>query len=134
MANCRTRTARTVRARRRYGSTSGNVEGKSMFHPSESNPRRARHRLSAVILLTAVLVWAAHPVAGAQVLYGTLTGNVTDQNDAGVPDTKVVALNVETGVSKETTTNDSGVYVFSDLQPGLYKVTIEGRSFRTHVQ
>jgi hypothetical protein len=109
-----------------------------MLYPRNSHTRRTRHRaaryrLSAVVLVTMMLVWAAHPVAGAQVLYGTLTGNVTDQNDAGVPDSKVVALNVDTGVSKETTTNDSGVYVFSDLLPGLYKVTIESRSFKTYV-
>ena len=65
----------------------------------------------------------------AQVLYGTLTGNVTDSSEAAVPNAKVEALNNNTGVSRETTTDDRGVYVFRDLQAGSYAVTISAAAF-----
>jgi hypothetical protein len=70
----------------------------------------------------------------AQVLYGSLTGNVTDPAGAIVSGAKVEALNINTGVSKIVNTDDRGVYLFSDLQPGVYKVTIEFTSFKSQVQ
>src|SRR5829696_8237233 len=51
----------------------------------------------------------------AQVLYGSLTGNVTDSAGASVPGATVSAVNNATNVSKETTTNGEGIYQFSDL-------------------
>ena len=73
-------------------------------------------------------------VARAQVLYGSLTGNVTDQSSANVPNAKVEALNVGTGVTRQTTTDERGVYLFSNLQPGTYKVTVSAKSFKTVVE
>jgi hypothetical protein len=75
------------------------------------------------------------PHAGyAQVLYGSLTGNVTDQSGAAVAGAKVEALNMSTNVSKDTTTDERGVYLLSDLQPGVYRLTIEATSAKTVVQ
>ncbi len=69
----------------------------------------------------------------AQVLYGSLTGNITDSAGASVPGATVWAVNNGTNVSKETTTNGEGIYQFSDLLPGVYKVTISGTGFTTSV-
>ena len=44
------------------------------------------------------------------------------------------ALNVGTNVAKTATTDDRGVYLFSDLQPGVYTVTIEAPGFKTVVR
>jgi outer membrane receptor protein involved in Fe transport len=67
------------------------------------------------------------------VLYGSLTGNVTDSAGAAVPGATVSAVNTGTNVSRETTTNEEGIYQFSDLLPGVYKVTISGTGFTTSV-
>ncbi|MBV9437887.1 MAG: carboxypeptidase regulatory-like domain-containing protein, partial [Acidobacteria bacterium] len=72
-------------------------------------------------------------IATAQVLYGTLTGNVTDPSGAVVPNAKVEAVNTLTGVSRSTTTDSSGAYHFQDVQPGTYKVTITATGFATAV-
>src|SRR3954451_16053808 len=90
--------------------------------------RAVAYGLTAV-LLTAVL---AAPAA-AQTLYGSLTGNVTDASGAGVPNAKVEALNAGTGVLKTDQTDERGVYVFGDLQPGTYRVTFSAPSFSTRV-
>ena len=66
--------------------------------------------------------------ASAQVLYGTLIGNVTDPSGAIVPNAKVDALNVQTGVTKSTTTDSSGTYRIPDLQEGTYKVSVSVRT------
>ena len=72
--------------------------------------------------------------ADAQVLYGTLTGNVTDTSGGVAAGVKVQALNVGTNVAKSTTTDDRGAYKFSDLLPGVYDVTFETSGFKTLVQ
>lgn len=42
---------------------------------------------------------------------------------------KIEALNVDTGLVKQTTSDSRGSYLFSDLQPGTYSVTISAPSF-----
>lgn len=73
-------------------------------------------------------------IGSAQVLYGTLTGTVTDASGAALPAAKVEAVDIDTGIARQTTTDDRGNYVFTDLQAGTYKVTISAPSFRTVVQ
>jgi hypothetical protein len=68
------------------------------------------------------------------VLYGSLTGNVTDASGAAVPGAKVEVLNVATGLTRTATTDERGAYHFNDLQPGPYKVTISATSFGTVIQ
>jgi hypothetical protein len=72
--------------------------------------------------------------AASQTLYGSLTGVVTDSSGAGVPSAKIEALNVATGVAKQAEANERGSYLFNDLQPGTYKVTISAASFASRVQ
>src|SRR5262245_24125304 len=78
-----------------------------------------------MMLLTLLLALSIPRTAAAQVLYGSLTGNVTDQSGAAIPGAKVEARNVATGVAKTLTTDANGGYLFNDLQPGLYRITIE---------
>ena len=65
----------------------------------------------------------------AQVLYGSLTGNVTDSTDAAIPNAKVAAVNANTGIERQVITDDRGSYVFNDLQAGVYNVSISAPSF-----
>src|ERR1700689_126788 len=81
--------------------------------------------LATVAFLVMVALLSQAP---AQVLYGTLTGTVTDASAAPVPSAKIEAKNTGTGVSKQTTTDDRGNYIFTDLQPGTYTVTISAPS------
>src|SRR5256714_14064294 len=86
-----------------------------------------RSGLSIVILLW--LICALSPASMAQVLYGSLTGNVTDPSNAAVPGAHVQAVNVETNVVRENAANESGVYLFTALQPGVYKITFSATNF-----
>src|SRR5438045_7211532 len=88
--------------------------------------------LSAAAIAVVAMALLAVP-SSAQVLYGSLTGNVTDASGAAVPGVKVEVLNVATGSVKQGTSDDRGTYLFSDLQHGTYKVTVSAPAFGTRV-
>src|ERR1700754_2757084 len=69
---------------------------------------------SALFLLLLIL---SATLAQAQVLYGTISGNVTDTSGAVVPSAQVVILEVQTGVSQKATTDSNGLYTVSALLP-----------------
>jgi hypothetical protein len=84
-----------------------------------------------LIVLAAILTLSR--AATAQVLYGSFTGNVRDSSGGAVANAKVEALNVATGISKQVLCDERGVYLFNDLQPGAYRLTISAPSFATFV-
>src|SRR2546427_5955453 len=86
---------------------------------------------TALLLLLALAIPRG---AGAQVLYGSLTGNVADPTGAVVAGAKIEALNIGTGASTSVVTDERGAYLFNSLQAGLYKVTITAQTFKTLAQ
>ncbi len=69
----------------------------------------------------------------AQSTDAILSGTLTDPSGAVVNGAKVIARHARTGVVTQTTTNESGVYLFPALPPGPYQVTAELRGFRKFV-
>src|ERR1700677_229708 len=88
-----------------------------------SQPFRAR----SLSVLSAVALFAA--IAFAQVPVGSINGIVTDPKDAVVPGAHVTAVSSAQGVSRETVSNNSGLYTISDLPPGAYVLRIEDPGF-----
>ncbi len=60
---------------------------------------------------------------------GDIRGTVTDTSGALIPDVTVTVLNVETGVSKDFTTNHDGVYDTASIVAGRYQVTFTKPGF-----
>ena len=87
---------------------------------------------ASFLVLLVGLLWCPG-TAQAQVLYGSLTGNVTDPSGALIPGAKVVAESTTTGLTKETATDDHGAYLLSNLLPGIYKVTVSAAGFTSLV-
>jgi len=69
--------------------------------------------------------------AAAQRLTGTLRGQVFDPTGAAVPNAQVTATNQETGVSVKITASSAGTYSFPSLIPGLYRVGVEAKGFKS---
>ena len=88
-------------------------------------------RFGSKSALAICALFCAQGVIYSQVLYGSLTGNVTDPAGAAVPAVHVEATNLGTNIKHETDTDERGVYRFTDLQPGLYQVNVTAKSFRT---
>lgn len=91
-------------------------------------------RLLFLTVLSVFLVAAIPALTAAQVLYGSLVGNVTDPNGAAVSGAKVEVTNLATGGVSSVTSDDRGVYSLNDLQVGSYKVTISRASFKTTIR
>ncbi|MBI1898408.1 MAG: carboxypeptidase regulatory-like domain-containing protein [Acidobacteria bacterium] len=79
-------------------------------------------------LLASVLVFAS--AAFGQAATGVLTGVVHDPTGAVVPAAKVVATNQSTGITWTTETSATGAYLFPNLNPAGYQVSVEAQGFR----
>jgi len=67
--------------------------------------------------------------AFAQGEQATITGIVTDESGAVIPNARVAVTNVETGVTRETQTNGEAQYRVPYLPPGKYRLTVESQGF-----
>jgi carboxypeptidase family protein len=61
---------------------------------------------------------------------GALTGTVKDPSGAVIPNATVTLTSVDTGQARTTMTGGDGVYHFSLLPPGNYRVKIESSGFK----
>lgn len=97
---------------------------------ASAKDRRPAIRLG---LLAFVLAAAIEPAA-AQILYGSLVGNVTDPSGAAVPDAKVTIVQTETNQSRETTTGPSGQFNFPTISGGVYELRVAANGFRGYTR
>lgn len=84
-----------------------------------------------VLSLAALLGFGATDRSAAQVLYGSLVGNVTDPHGAVVQGGEVTVTNQGTGVSRTASTGAAGAYQFVNLQPGTYTIKVTVQGFKT---
>ena len=82
-------------------------------------------------VLLAVLVSAAAN-AGAQALYGSLLGNVTDETGAALPGATVSMTQRETNLVRDVVTNETGGYNVPNLLPGTYQIDVKLPGFSTY--
>jgi Carboxypeptidase regulatory-like domain len=67
---------------------------------------------------------------GQSVSSGTITGTVTDPSGGAVVGATVTLTDVSTSTTRTATTNEAGRYVFANVVPGTYTVTINMTGFR----
>ena len=65
---------------------------------------------------------------------GTITGTVTDQAGAVIPNASITAVNVEVGNESKTNTTATGNYTIPSLVVGRYRITIEVTGFKKFTQ
>lgn len=58
-----------------------------------------------------------------------LAGTVTDATGAAIPQAMVVATDVATAASREVKSNAEGQFLFSEMNPGSYVVTVKASGF-----
>jgi hypothetical protein len=80
-------------------------------------------RLSLALLLG--------PVAFGQAITASVQGRVADNSGAVLARASVTATNTDTGLSRSTTSDDTGQYKIASLPVGNYKVEVKAGTFRT---
>jgi hypothetical protein len=88
--------------------------------------------ISLLCLLLGVLV-LTQPAA-AQVLYGSLTGTVTDPSGASLPNAAIEVLNTGTGTARSLVTDSNGSFLITNLLPGTYTVSVSASGFAKYRQ
>jgi carboxypeptidase family protein len=96
-----------------------------------------RNRLSGFFLCVFVLGFVLLGFvqrADAQVLFGSVSGTVTDQSGAGVPKARITLVSKATSVQKEADADESGHYTITDVPPGNYDLTVKVSGFKPLTQ
>ena len=73
----------------------------------------------------------AAATASAQVDQGAITGTVTDNTGAIVPNAQVTITATDTGLTLQSKSNSSGNYTFSPIKIGNYTVSASAAGFQT---
>ncbi len=90
---------------------------------------RASAFVSVALLVFALAV--APSLYAQAVSSGTVVGQVTDQTGAAVAGAGVALTDTTTNALRPTTTNAEGRYIYVNVPPGTYNLTVTQKGFRT---
>lgn len=94
--------------------------------------RSRRHwSLKASLPITFLLTLFLVPSSIAQVLYGSIVGNVTDKSGAVVAGATVKITNKNTNQVREIQSNEDGGYIFTAVQTGTWEISVSKQGFKT---
>ncbi len=82
-----------------------------------------------VAALANVILWSA--LVMAQASFGRLAGSVFDNTGAVLPGVTVTLTSELTGQTQTTITTETGAFLFAQVQPGRYTVTMTLTDFKT---
>jgi hypothetical protein len=97
--------------------------GRKFMKPS------AHIRLALMFLISALILFST-PSWSQSLTSGDITGTVLDPSGAAVANATVTLTNKDTGTTQTTTTNSTGAYRFSLLNPGKYSLSVAAQVFR----
>jgi hypothetical protein len=80
---------------------------------------------SMMFLVLGVMTWAQSTNTG------TIVGTITDASGAVVNDANVTLTDTSTKATRSKTTNQAGRYIFVDVNPGTYEISITKQGFAT---
>jgi hypothetical protein len=91
-------------------------------------PRVNANALRRLLLAFALLaLFLGSSAANAQVLYGSITGAVSDKTGAVIPGATVTLTNQGTGEARSSIASDTGAYTILDVLPGAYTINVAAK-------
>ena len=87
-------------------------------------------RTICAVALLVLFACASH----AQTSNGSISGVITDRNQAVIPAATITIRNTTNGFTRSTSADTEGRYSFSDVPIGSYELTVEAPTFRRYVQ
>ena len=100
----------------------------TIFSRREDNAMRRKWIVNLIGPCILFVLVAAAP-ARAQNARGTILGHIQDPSGAPIPNAKVTAANLGTGISNTFSTTSTGDFVFVNLIPGTYSVQVKANGF-----
>jgi hypothetical protein len=95
---------------------------------------KALRALWKMLLVVPCLTILFTPALRAQLYSGRVTGVVTDQTGAVVPDATCHLVDEGKGYSFNAVTDSTGSYLMNSIPPGAYRLTVESKGFRSQTQ
>ncbi len=87
-------------------------------------------KYALVLTLCLGCIGLLSPLSYAQSTYGSVSGQITDASGGAIADVQVTLTNLETAARLTQTTGADGLYLFSSLFPGRYRVVAEKTGFK----
>ena len=93
-------------------------------------------RIAGTLLAGAMLLMMARavPLWGQAGASAQISGLVSDPSGAVVPNAKITATHVATGLVRTTLSGPDGLYVLPNLPVGSYRLEVEASGFNTYLQ
>ena len=87
------------------------------------------HQLRRLLLAAFAVTFMSLTALGQQ--EARLEGVITDANGAAIPNATVTLRNPSMAFERTTTATGEGIYIFQQLRPGTYELTVAQTNFRT---
>lgn len=110
------------------------LQFRQLWNQSLSNPtqhlQKSSFKLSLFIFLFAIVsALLSGTAAYAQLDQGTLAGTVHDSTGASIPNATVTLVDEATGLSLVRKSDNEGIFTFTPIKIGSYKVTVSAQGF-----
>jgi hypothetical protein len=90
-------------------------------------------RIKCSFLLSCVVAIASSTAFGQAVSVGAFEGTITDPSGAVIAGAAITATNKANSAERTAITDSSGYYRIAGLNPGVYKIKIEAKSFASQI-
>ena len=91
-------------------------------------------RLATKLYLSLFILIAGIPLASAQVVGGTISGTVHEATGASLDGAAVTVRQIETGATRNLTTDADGRFYAPSIPVGAYSVSVSHDGFATQVR
>ena len=95
--------------------------------------QRSEKALRFLLLAAIAFICGCPNAVQAQVIHGSIYGQVTDATGAAVPNATITVTDKGKGTSVQVTSNETGEYSVSNLIPGVYDIKATAPGFGTIV-
>jgi len=82
----------------------------------------------------AILLLLSTGILGAQNVFSSIVGSVTDPGNAALLGAKITATEINTGLTRTTVADSRGEYLIAPLPLGTYDVTVQATGFKQEMR